>query len=79
MKIEVKTVRELIQHLGTQKGIGQRLGVTQAAVGRWGKVGRIRSIYWKELISIGADLGIELTPEDLMEIMLREHRNRGVI
>ena len=79
MKIEVKTVRELIQHLGTQKGIGQRLGLSQAAVGRWGKVGRIRSIYWKELISIGADLGLELTPEHLMGIMLHEHRNRGVI
>lgn len=79
MKIEINTVAELTKFLGTQKGIGQRLGLSQAAVGRWGKVGRIRSIYWKELISIGADLGLELTHEHLMEIMLREYRNRGHI
>ena len=79
MKIEVKTVRELMQHLGGQSETSRKIDVTQNAISYWCKTGRISSKYWKALIKVGADLGIELTPEDLMEIMLHEHRNRGHI
>jgi hypothetical protein len=79
MKIEIKSVRELIQHLGSQTAVAKKIGLTQGAVSQWAVTGRIMPKHWKAVIKIAGELGFELTAEDLMQIMLREHRNRGVI
>jgi len=79
MKIEITSVRELIKHLGSQAAVAKKIGLTQGAVSQWAVTGRIMPKHWKAIIKIAAELGFELTPEELMQIMLREHQNRGVI
>jgi len=79
MKIEIKSVRELIKHIGSQAAVAKKIGLTQGAVSQWAVTGRIMPKHWKAIIKIAGELGFELTPEELMQIMLREHQNRGVI
>jgi len=79
MKIEIKSVRELIKHIGSQAAVAKKIGLTQGAVSQWAVTGRIMPKHWKTIIKIAGELGFELTPEELMQIMLREHQNRGVI
>ena len=79
MKIEIKSVRELIKHIGSQAAVAKKIGLTQGAVSQWAVTGRIMPKHWKAIIKIASELGFELTPEELMQIMLREHQNRGVI